>query len=100
MSSAIAVQSRKSLGSVLRQILLARFPVLPRTSLRLPERLDATDGDESPLSQVQHEISAIRAYAQFMCLQGDMPADHRERFLSRIIGSCDDALARLAARRP
>ena len=83
MSSATALLPHDGLGQALRHLLPARKDA--GTAART-----ATAGQE-----LARDLESIRAYARFLADQADMPEEHRRRFLGRIIGSCDDALARL-----
>ncbi|MEM7222970.1 MAG: hypothetical protein AAF495_08340 [Pseudomonadota bacterium] len=79
----------KGFSKALRQVFAAwpKVPAGPATP--------ATCRAPAPSEQLRRELSAIRAYATFVSEQGDMPSDHRERFLTQIVGACDRALVKL-----
>jgi hypothetical protein len=42
----------------------------------------------SPVAE--RELAAIRTFAHFVAKNPDMPADHRNRFLTKIVHSCEE----------
>ena len=51
---------------------------------------DRASRSETPI-MVAQELEAIQTYARFLLTHEDMPAAHRERFLSQIIRCSDQA---------
>ena len=39
---------------------------------------------------IETELTAIRTYARFIAVNPDMPASHREWFLTQILRSCEE----------
>ena len=74
-------------------VLRQAFAAWPKLALVPPDR--SVYRAPAASVQVRRELVSIRAYAHFLSKQSGMPADHRERFLGQIIGSCDRAMAKL-----
>jgi hypothetical protein len=76
----------------------SRVGLARRVSERLRSAFVAAAGDavgglagQSMISPVaERELAAIRTFAHFIAKNPDMPADHRKRFLTKIVHSCEE----------
>jgi hypothetical protein len=85
-------------ASTVRGGAASRIGLARRVSDRLRSALAAAAGDavggpagQSMISPVaERELAAIRTFAHFVAKNPDMPADHRNRFLTKIVHSCEE----------